>query len=52
MAKIETIEDPAELKGIVGKSPLLELNNFSFVGQIGLDYLHNYCLGNYYVQSV
>ena len=47
MDKIDEIEDPDERKGILSKSPLTELDNFSFVAQIGLDYLHNYCLGKF-----
>ena len=45
MSKIDDIEDPDVRKGIVDKSPLLDLKHFSFIDQIGLDYLHNYCLG-------
>ena len=47
MNNIDKIEDRDERKGILSKSPLTELENFSFVEQIGLDYLHNYCLGKF-----
>ena len=45
MQNIDLIDDPEERKGILSKSPLLDLENFSFAEQVGLDYLHNFCLG-------
>ena len=45
MDNIDDIEEPDERKGILSKSPLTELKHFSFVENVGLDYLHNYCLG-------
>ena len=47
MRDVETNDDTQKLKGIVAKSPLLELKHFSFVGNVGLDYLHQFCLGIY-----
>ena len=47
MNNIDKLEDPDDRKGILSKSPLTELDNFSFVEQVGLDYLHNYCLGKF-----
>ena len=53
MDHIDELDDPDDRKGILAKSPLTELQHFSFVDQIGLDYLHNYCLGKcIYVTSL
>ena len=47
---VEMIEDrnnvtPDERKGIVGRSPLLELDNFDIVLDVVVEYLHCVCLG-------
>ena len=52
MERIDKLDNPDERKGILSKSPLTELENFSFVDQIGLDYLHNFCLGKFFVTSL
>ena len=37
---------PDEAKGIVGKWPLLKLENFNFVLDVPTEYLHSFCLGS------
>ena len=37
--------DPNEAKGIIGRSPLLDLEYFHFVCDIPAEYLHSSCLG-------
>ena len=47
---VEKIEaDPnlpaSEKKGVVGRSPLLDLENFDYVNDVSVDYMHAICIG-------